>query len=150
MEAKFVSPFLMWLVAGIGALFSLLFLPAGNILSSNPLFSLAFAVLLLFWLSFVAAALWKNRQAARSAAGVMKLETSGVYSLVRHPIYFADIIFAWGIFLQLPNLNILLAAVWITLVLHWWMGLEEGALRKKFGKKYRDYCRKVPKFLPKI
>ncbi len=140
----------MWLIAGGGAIFSLLLLPATAIVARNAAFEFIFALIFQLWLGFFAMALWKNRQAAASAAGVNRLVTAGVYSIVRHPIYFADILMAWGIFLFFPNLNVLLAAFWITLVFHGWMGLEEEALSKKFGKKFSDYSRKVPKLVPRL
>lgn len=68
---------------------------------------------------------------------------------MRHPIYFADIGFAFGIFLFSPNLNVLLAVLFVSLLLYRWALLEEAALGKKFGRTYAQYCKKVPRLLPR-
>jgi protein-S-isoprenylcysteine O-methyltransferase Ste14 len=150
MRASFVSPFLMWLIAGSGAIFLLLFAPSFLIFGQSAWQAFVFALVFQLWLGFYALGLWQNRRAAQSAGEVKKLITSGVYSIVRHPIYSVDILMAWGVFLVFPGLNVLLAASWITYVLHSWMGFEEEALKAKFGRKYADYSKKVPKFIPRI
>ncbi len=76
--------------------------------------------------------------------------TSGVYSRVRHPIYFADIVMAWGAFIVFPTWNVLFAVLWLTAVLSFWMRLEEAALEKKFGRQYGQYNSRVPMFLPRL
>ena len=56
---------------------------------------------------------------------------------------------SWGVFLLFPYLASLLCAIWVNAVLLYLMGLEENALRKKFGRKYSDYEKKVPKLVPR-
>ncbi len=141
---------LMWAIALSGAALLLALVPASHIFPKTSAAAFLFAILFINWLGFFSLALWENKQAAASAAGIRKLITSGVYSLVRHPIYFADITFAFGIFLSFPNLNVLMAALFVSIVLYRWALLEEVALGKKFGRKYADYCKKVPRLVPKF
>ncbi len=76
--------------------------------------------------------------------------TSGVYSRVRHPIYFADIVLAWGAFIVFPTWKVPFSVLWLTAVLASWMRLEEAALEKKFGRQYKKYKSRVPMFLPRL
>lgn len=150
MDSRLVSPFLMWAIAFAGAGALLLVAPEVRIFESGIFGILLVLLALLNWLYFFLSALWKNHGAARSAAGVGKLVTTGIYSRVRHPIYFADIVLAWGAFLYLPKLAVLLAVCWLTVVLVFWARLEEGALERKFGEEYREYKRGVPMLVPRI
>ncbi len=140
----------MWAIvfAGAGAL--LLLTPEVRIFESGIFGILLVLLAFLNWLYFFLSALWENRGAAKSAAGVEKLVKTGIYSKVRHPIYSADIVLAWGIFLYLPKLAVLLSVCWLTFVLVYWAGLEEKALLKKFGEEYREYRRRVPMLVPRI
>ncbi len=84
----------------------------------------------------------------RSVNGIDSLITEGVYSVVRHPLYIADVILAWSVFFFLPFSRVLTEAIWMTFVLWFWAGLEERALEDRFLEDYREYKKKVPKFLP--
>ena len=74
--------------------------------------------------------------------------TSGIYRYVRHPQYTGIImvitawLFAW------PTLPII--AMWPILVFVYYRlaRREEREMLSRFGKKYNDYMRKVPMFLP--
>lgn len=149
MDSRIVSPLLMWAIALAGAALLLAFAPSQQLFQKNPYTGFLFAILFTNWLGFFSLALWENRQAADSASGIRKLVKTGVYSLVRHPIYFADMFLAFGIFLFSPNLNVLLAALFVSLLLYRWAMLEEAALGKKFGREYAQYCKKVPRLLPR-
>jgi len=79
-----------------------------------------------------------------------RLVTSGAYSIVRNPLYTAialilsGIVFllkdAWLLFLP-PFFFILMAVVL--------KRTEEVWLKEKFGKEYEEYCKKVPRCLPR-
>ena len=69
--------------------------------------------------------------------------------MVRHPSYLSYFIMFFGLFLLWPNILTVLTIfaipgyVKIT-------GYEEEMLIKRFGDEYRNYQRKVGKFLPRI
>ena len=79
------------------------------------------------------------------------LNTTGIYSVVRHPLYFGNFVIFLGIVLY---------------VRVWWFGLiaisafwlyyerimfkEEEFLRKKFGESYLEWSEKTPAFLPRF
>ncbi len=78
-----------------------------------------------------------------------ELLTSGVYAKVRHPRYVQILLAFAGLALfanHLATYVILIVAVpWVYLVTL----LEERELERRFGKAYRDYRARVPRFLPK-
>ena len=79
------------------------------------------------------------------------LNTSGMYSLIRHPLYF-------GNFLIFLGLVLFVEVWWFTLiaVLAFWlyyeriMFAEEEFLLEKFGDFYLEWAHKTPAFFPKF
>ena len=76
------------------------------------------------------------------------LITTGVFSIVRHPIYLALILFYLGFILL--SLSLLSIPVWILIIVFYYTisRYEEKLLVKAFGSAYGEYMRKVPMFLP--
>jgi protein-S-isoprenylcysteine O-methyltransferase Ste14 len=79
-----------------------------------------------------------------------QLVRSGPYAIIRHPLYacFTGLTAATGLVWTAPRilpvaLGVFLAGVWIRI------RVEEGLLRKAFGKKFDDYAREVPAILPR-
>ncbi|MCL2435730.1 MAG: isoprenylcysteine carboxylmethyltransferase family protein [Lentimicrobiaceae bacterium] len=80
-----------------------------------------------------------------------QLNTSGIYSIVRHPLYLGNF-FMW----LAPVL--ILSDLWFTLFFcaFYWiyyeriMFAEEQFLRKKFGQAYLDWANETPAFFPKF
>ncbi len=81
----------------------------------------------------------------RDKPGVIR---EGVFSLVRHPIYFSAILF----YLALLMLTISLAAtgLWLVIIIfyHLIALYEEKLLVEEFGDDYRRYMREVPMWIP--
>lgn len=150
MDSRFVSPILMWAIALSGATAISALVPPLQVFQKSPATDIAAAFLFLNWIGFFLLGTWQHRQAGKSAAEIKELHTAGIYSLMRHPIYFADMSLTTGIFLFMPFLNVLLSAAFVLAVICTWAGIEENAMERKFGKKYRDYRKKVPKFFPKL
>lgn len=79
------------------------------------------------------------------------LNTKGIYSVVRHPLYLGNFFMWLGIIIYVGNW-------WFTLVccLLFWvyyeriMFAEEYFLRKKFGAVYLEWSDKVPAFWPRL
>jgi protein-S-isoprenylcysteine O-methyltransferase Ste14 len=78
-----------------------------------------------------------------------QLNTAGIYSLLRHPLYLGNFMMWLGLFLYVGN-------VWfvITACLLFWlyyeriMFAEEHFLRRKFGDAYLKWSSATPAFLP--
>lgn len=78
------------------------------------------------------------------------LVTDGVYSRIRHPRYVQLVIALTGYALIANHLaSYIVVGLWVPAILTI-VELEERELREHFGDTYLDYCRKVPRFIPKI
>ena len=81
-----------------------------------------------------------------------KLITAGPYRFVRNPFYVGSFLVDAG--LCLVTRNIYVAAVYLPIfyliVINWRVRKEEGFLRAQFGAKYDEYCRLVPRIIPRL
>lgn len=78
-----------------------------------------------------------------------KLVTSGVYALVRNPIYSAFLFFCTGALMICGNLWLLPLPVLYWLFLTVLMKrTEEKWLKNLYGAEYEEYCRKVNRCIP--
>ena len=150
LKRKLVSPVLMWLIVILGIFIVFSFFPKAEIFPRNAITSFLIIPAGIYWLYFFIGALRVHKKAAVSADKIDRIVKEGVYSIVRHPIYSADIVLVWGIFFHWPHLKILLSAFWLTLILFFWMRLEEKALAEKFGEEYEKYKKAVPMIIPRI
>lgn len=73
--------------------------------------------------------------------------TSGVYRLSRNPAFVGFDLLYIGTFLALPNVVLLVAAVFTIVLLHLQILEEEKFLPKVFGAAYGEYRRKTPRYL---
>jgi protein-S-isoprenylcysteine O-methyltransferase Ste14 len=76
-----------------------------------------------------------------SAAGPAHLVDSGLYGVVRHPVYFGWVLMVWPT-PAMTGTRLVFAAV-STIYLALAIPLEERSLRTQFGAAYRDYAAKV-------
>ena len=81
-----------------------------------------------------------------------KLITAGPYRFVRNPFYVGSFLVDVG--LCLVTRNIYVAVVYLPIfyliVINWRVRKEEGFLRTQFGARYDEYCRLVPRILPRL
>lgn len=78
------------------------------------------------------------------------LVTEGIYARLRHPRYVQLLIALIGYALIANYLAAyFVVALWIPAI-YIIVLLEERELRDHFGKAYEDYCRRVPKFMPRL
>lgn len=73
----------------------------------------------------------------------MALKTTGIYGIVRNPIYLADVLFSLGLAIVFRSI------IGIALIPLWWAGflflilIEEESLQRALGQPYLDYKRRV-------
>ncbi len=80
-----------------------------------------------------------------------ELVTRGLYRYVRNPIYVGVLTILIGHFFWFKTIWMLAYAVVVFLVFHLFVTLcEEPTLKKKFGAEYEEYCKSVPRWIPKI
>jgi protein-S-isoprenylcysteine O-methyltransferase Ste14 len=75
--------------------------------------------------------------------GRMVLKTTGIYGIVRNPIYLADVLFSLGFAIMFRSI------VGVALTPVWWAGfllvvlIEEESLGRTLGQSYLDYKQRV-------
>lgn len=82
-----------------------------------------------------------------------QLVVTGFYRYVRNPMYlgfFTGWIGLWIVFGRATSTAISLAALAILCVMLFVLTYEEPTLREKFGLDYDDYCKNVPRWLPRL
>lgn len=74
--------------------------------------------------------------------------TTGVYRLIRHPMYSSLLLFAWGVFFKAPSW---LAAILIAITTGCLIAtarVEERENLRYFGPAYAAYMRRTRRFIP--
>jgi len=89
------------------------------------------------------------------ASGYLRKDTrpavGGPYAFVRNPLYLGTYLMAVGTALSVDNGWLLGSATFVFAGIYHFIILdEEVKLQKIFKQPYRDYCRKVPRFFPRI
>jgi len=91
-----------------------------------------------------------KNEVAGSLEGLTQKElvTTGVYGIVRHPLYVAGLV----IFTFSPRITVngLTITVLADLYFLFGMFIEERRFLKIFGEQYREYMKKVPRMVPRI
>lgn len=79
-----------------------------------------------------------------------QLQTDGLHTIVRHPLYFGTLLFIWGCSFLFPLLSNLIACSLISIYTIAGIQMEERKLIAEFGEQYKVYARKVPMLIPRI
>ncbi len=83
--------------------------------------------------------------------GTKMLVTSGPFSVVRHPSYWAHTAIMVGIFLVTGVVSVgVIALIDLAITYFITTTLEDRELINRFGDQYREYERRVPKYFPKL
>jgi protein-S-isoprenylcysteine O-methyltransferase Ste14 len=85
---------------------------------------------------------------SRKSDSVPILQTTGLHSYTRHPLYFGTLLFIWSLFLIFPLLSNLISCCLISVYTVIGIHIEERKLVIEFGQDYKDYARRVPMLLP--
>ncbi len=76
-----------------------------------------------------------------------KLQTSGIYSLSRHPFYLGFILILLSSCLFTPNIINIVAFTGAWFIHHFIMTGEEKFLESVYGEEYRQYTRRVSRYM---
>jgi lipid A Kdo2 1-phosphate O-methyltransferase len=80
-----------------------------------------------------------------------QLNTKGMYSIVRHPLYFGNFLMWLGIILYVGRLEFLIFAVFFFWIYYERiMFAEERFISKKFEDEFFNWAAKTPAFFPKL
>ena len=73
------------------------------------------------------------------------LVDTGIYEVIRHPVYFSFMLYAISLILLSQHWLSIVFGVPVIAYLYWLMRLEEWANVDKFGEEYVDYMERVPR-----
>ncbi|HXQ33608.1 MAG TPA: isoprenylcysteine carboxylmethyltransferase family protein [Anaerolineales bacterium] len=80
-----------------------------------------------------------------------ELVAGGFYRYVRNPMYVGVLAIIIGHFLWFGFWNLLIYAVIVFLAFNTFVTYyEEPTLKRKFGKSYEDYLKRVPRWIPRL
>jgi protein-S-isoprenylcysteine O-methyltransferase Ste14 len=82
-----------------------------------------------------------------------RLVVVGFYRYVRNPMYlgfFVGWAGLWVVFERVTTVAIKVASVMVLGVVLFVLLYEEPTLRKMFGAEYEEYCRNVPRWVPRM
>jgi protein-S-isoprenylcysteine O-methyltransferase Ste14 len=150
MKTKYFSPWVLWIVLLIGAVVCLVWLPSDNVYPPNAYIAILLIPAIINWMYVIISAARAHPEAGLSPEKVTQLIQTGIYGRMRHPMYLADIVLIWVVWLFLPQLRLLVFASWLTLAMAIWLLVEERVLRRKFGQEHADYAARVPMIIPRI
>ena len=79
------------------------------------------------------------------------LVKTGLFGWIRNPIMAGELLVIWAVALFLTSLGATLYAFAISAVAHLAVVyIEEPELQRRFGESYTEYCRNVPRWLPRM
>jgi protein-S-isoprenylcysteine O-methyltransferase Ste14 len=96
---------------------------------------------------------WTGRGTPAPIAPPQRLVVVGFYRYVRNPMYvgfFVGWVGLWVIFGRANRTALTVAFVAVAAVALFVQLYEELTLRKKFGADYEEYCRNVPRWIPRM
>ena len=83
-------------------------------------------------------------------SGAGEIARGGIYARIRHPRYTGSFLAILGACLLAGTRTMwIVAGVWLALTLLA-ISFEERELRARFGARYEEYCRRVPRFIPSL
>jgi protein-S-isoprenylcysteine O-methyltransferase Ste14 len=87
----------------------------------------------------------------RSGQIAEELNTTGAYSLVRHPLYLG-VLLVWTGVAMFPRSFVVVLVVWLLFWVYYEriMIAEESFLERKFGPPYSDWANRTPVILPRL
>jgi protein-S-isoprenylcysteine O-methyltransferase Ste14 len=112
-------------------------------ISAYPILLLPAGILIAFGVYLVK----NSHDAVFTRKASPQFHDSGVYSLVRHPMYLGGLMVLFG-FLCL-KFSLIAFAIWVVyfVLCDWMASYEEKDLLRVLGKQYAEYQRRVPKWL---
>lgn len=118
----------------------------------QPRFTLFSSIVLAIGITLVVGALIVETLAFRQTGIIPsikpkgKLVTTGVYGMVRHPIYLGVVLLALGSALVFRATYALMYTPVLTILFYLFTIFEEKELEKEYGDEYRHYKKEVPMY----
>jgi protein-S-isoprenylcysteine O-methyltransferase Ste14 len=110
---------------------------------------IAFGAAIYFWCAWNFA--WVGLGTPAPIDPPKRLVARGLYRHIRNPMYVGVLNVLLGEALFFQSLPVLEFALFAFIAMHLFVVLyEESVLRRKFGASYEDYCRTVPRWIPRV
>jgi len=77
-----------------------------------------------------------------------KLVDTGIYKLIRHPLYASLVYLTWGIFLKNTTISLFIISLLSTLFLYLTSRMDEKECITYFGNQYLEYMKRTRMFVP--
>lgn len=144
---KLYPPFVVLPFIGIIIISSYYLLPPIKIFSITTIIGSLMIVLALIIFVKASRAIKKHKTTIFPDGIPSFLVEEGIFKLSRNPIYLAMIILMIGISIVCQNIaGLVFPVIFYSWINKRWIFEEERNLKKAFGKKYLDYCTKVPRW----
>jgi protein-S-isoprenylcysteine O-methyltransferase Ste14 len=78
------------------------------------------------------------------------LVKSGIYSLIRHPLYFSLFLLGTGVMLKNPGIPALALGAVNLVAVYFTSLVEEKEMKERFGTAYKQYMKETKMFIPFI
>lgn len=79
-----------------------------------------------------------------------ELIVTGLYRFVRNPLYIAGVLVLAGEAILFQSLGIFIYCLVMFVVFNVHVLMEESLLGEKFGARYEQYCKSVPRWIPRF
>ena len=76
--------------------------------------------------------------------------SAGIYSRLRHPRYVESLLWILSYALFTNYLAMYVAFLLMLPIMHLVVLFEEKELKERFGVEYEEYCRRVPRYIPRV
>jgi protein-S-isoprenylcysteine O-methyltransferase Ste14 len=84
-------------------------------------------------------------------AKTQRMVTSGPYAVIRNPMMYGVGLVLIGLALWVGSLMLWVGFVFfVVFVSRFVPGYEEPDMKRRFGEEYREYCRRVPRWFPRV
>jgi protein-S-isoprenylcysteine O-methyltransferase Ste14 len=100
--------------------------------------------------STISAACSKEERDYSPDPSPQELVTEGIYARIRHPRYLSVLLGLVGLALMANYFGIYVVVAAFVPGLYAIIILEERELVERFGDAYRDYCKRVPRLIPRL
>lgn len=97
-----------------------------------------------FWL------LAKSWNVLYAAQREHRLATGGPYARIRHPQYVGFVLIMFGFLLQWPTILTVVMFPLLVVMYGYLARREEADMEAQFGKPYREYAARTPRFIPRL
>lgn len=79
-----------------------------------------------------------------------ELIVTGLYGFVRNPLYIAGVLVLAGQAILFQSVGIFIYCLMMFGIFMVFVRMEETILEEQFGEKYKQYCKSVPRWIPRL